>query len=70
MEFGGHLERIRDTPVAKREVWSVIHETRKFSRRLSTVREWIKQSVAEAPRFENNAPQLGSDVQKKHKLIS
>ena len=70
MEFGGHLERIRDTPVAKREVWSVIHATRKFSRRLSAVREWIKQSVAEAPRFENNAPQLGSDVQKKHKLIS
>lgn len=35
----------KDTPGIAREVWSVIHETRRHSKQLATIREWIKDAM-------------------------
>jgi DNA-binding transcriptional LysR family regulator len=47
MRNGSPLVKIPNSPEVEREVWSIIHETRRHSQRLSAVREWIKNAVLE-----------------------
>lgn len=47
MRNGGALEKVPDTAPIYREVWSIIHETRRLSQRLGAVRAWIKDTVLE-----------------------
>lgn len=47
MLSGSKLVKLPNSPQVEREVWSVIHETRRHSQRLSAVREWIKIAVIE-----------------------
>lgn len=47
MRDGGGLEKLPDAAPIYREVWGVIHETRRLSQRLGAVRAWIKDAVVE-----------------------
>ena len=47
MRSGSQLMKVPSSPHVEREVWSVIHETRRNSQRLGAVREWIKNTVVE-----------------------
>ncbi|UWQ99853.1 LysR family transcriptional regulator [Rhodobacteraceae bacterium S2214] len=54
MREGGQLETMPDTSPVHREVWSVIHETRRLSQRLAAVRTWIKNAVLEMQLQQHN----------------
>lgn len=48
MRQGQRLAPLADAETVKRGVWSVIHETRRYSPRLLAVRDWIRTAVVEA----------------------
>lgn len=54
MQSGYHLEPLQNVTPVLREVWSVIHETRRTNQRLLAARSWIKQAVIEAQRLRAN----------------
>lgn len=57
MRNGSQLVNVPNSPDVEREVWSVIHETRRHSQRLSAVRDWIKNAVLETQRLQRqNTP--------------
>jgi DNA-binding transcriptional LysR family regulator len=54
MREGGMLEAVPNVPPVHREVWSIIHETRRLSQRLTAVRAWIKSAVLETQLQQHN----------------
>lgn len=46
MQKGGGLKPLADVKSVSRDVWSVIHETRQFSKRLKATRDWLKATIA------------------------
>lgn len=48
MRQGQRLEPMAGAETVTRSVWSVIHETRRYSQRLLAVRDWIRTAVLEA----------------------
>jgi DNA-binding transcriptional LysR family regulator len=54
MREAGLLESIPNAKPVQREVWSIIHETRRLSQRLAAVRHWIKTTVIETQMHKHN----------------
>ena len=48
LQQGGFLTRVSDIAPVYRGVWSVIHETRRFSKQLKVTRDWLKESILTA----------------------
>lgn len=48
MRHGNRLAPLPGVKSVNREVWSVIHETRRYSARLQAVREWVRKAMVDA----------------------
>lgn len=49
------------TDSVSRDVWSVIHESRRQSRRLTAVRKWARRAVQEGVAFHNSVEEVATD---------
>lgn len=48
LQQGGRLAKIPGIKPVHRDVWSVIHETRRFSKQLKVTRDWLKTAILSA----------------------
>lgn len=65
LQQGRHLSRVPNISPVYRDVWSVIHETRRFSKQLKVTRDWLKEAILtaqESHRLADEAPQAVPDL--------
>lgn len=65
----GFLAPIDGIPSVDRDVWSIIHESRRFSQRLRATREWLKVAIAtnqkkesQKLKFAHGVPNLKTNI--------